>query len=60
LDNEYDWRSAATTAAADGITMTITVGWRSAEFQQRLLDDAVGGFARAARSKDPFRKRQAR
>ncbi|MGO9507463.1 MAG: M15 family metallopeptidase [Mycobacterium sp.] len=34
-------QSAATAAAADGITMTITSGWRSAEFQQRLLDNAV-------------------
>lgn len=34
-------QSAATAAAADGITMTITSGWRSVEFQQRLLDNAV-------------------
>nr|WP_235892833.1 M15 family metallopeptidase [Mycolicibacterium hodleri] len=34
-------QAAATAAAADGITMTITSGWRSPEFQQRLLDDAV-------------------
>jgi zinc D-Ala-D-Ala carboxypeptidase len=34
-------QSAATAAAADAITMTITSGWRSAEFQQRLLDNAV-------------------
>lgn len=32
---------AATAAAADGVTMTITSGWRSAAFQQQLLDDAV-------------------
>jgi zinc D-Ala-D-Ala carboxypeptidase len=43
-------QSAATAAAADGITMTITSGWRSAAFQQRLLDTAVrtyGSFAAA-------------
>jgi D-alanyl-D-alanine carboxypeptidase len=43
-------QSAATAAAADGITMTITSGWRSPEFQQRLLDNAVrtyGSFAAA-------------
>jgi LAS superfamily LD-carboxypeptidase LdcB len=34
-------QSAANTAAADGITMTVTSGWRSPEFQQQLLDDAV-------------------
>ncbi len=34
-------QSATTAAAADGITMTITSGWRSADFQQRLLDNAV-------------------
>lgn len=43
-------QSAATTAAADGISMTITSGWRSPEFQQRLLDKAVqtyGSYAAA-------------
>ena len=43
-------QSASAAAAADGITMTITSGWRSPEFQQRLLDDAVqtyGSFAAA-------------
>jgi zinc D-Ala-D-Ala carboxypeptidase len=43
-------QSAATAAQAEGITMTITSGWRSAEFQQRLLDSAVrtyGSFAAA-------------
>ncbi len=34
-------QGAATAAALDGITMTITSGWRSPEFQQRLLDNAV-------------------
>ena len=32
---------ASTAAAADGVTMTITSGWRSPEFQQQLLDDAI-------------------
>lgn len=32
---------AATAAAAAGIPMTITSGWRSPEFQQQLLDDAI-------------------
>ena len=34
-------QNAAVAAAADGVTMTITSGWRSPEFQQQLLDDAV-------------------
>jgi zinc D-Ala-D-Ala carboxypeptidase len=34
-------QNAAGAAAADGITMTISSGWRSPEFQQRLLDDAI-------------------
>jgi LAS superfamily LD-carboxypeptidase LdcB len=43
-------QNAANAAAAQGITMTVTSGWRSAEFQQSLLDDAVatyGSFAAA-------------
>jgi len=43
-------QAAATAAAADGITMTVTSGWRSPEFQERLLADAVatyGSFAAA-------------
>jgi D-alanyl-D-alanine dipeptidase len=43
-------QNAATAAAANGITMTITSGWRSPEFQQRLLDQAVqtyGSYAAA-------------
>jgi zinc D-Ala-D-Ala carboxypeptidase len=43
-------QNAATAAAADGITMTITSGWRSPEFQQQLLDKAVqtyGNYAAA-------------
>jgi len=45
-------QNAATAAAADGVTMTITSGWRSPEFQQQLLDDAVqtyGSLAAARR-----------
>jgi D-alanyl-D-alanine carboxypeptidase len=34
-------QNAATAAASDGISMTITSGWRSPEFQQRLLDKAI-------------------
>lgn len=37
-------QQAASAAAADGVTMTITSGWRSAEFQQQLLDDAVASY----------------
>jgi zinc D-Ala-D-Ala carboxypeptidase len=43
-------QNAARAAAADGITMTITSGWRSPQFQQRLLDDAIrtrGSYAAA-------------
>ncbi len=41
-------QNATTAAAADGITMTITSGWRSPEFQQRLLDDAVVNYGSMA------------
>jgi zinc D-Ala-D-Ala carboxypeptidase len=37
-------QNAATAAAANGITMTITSGWRSPEFQQRLLDNAIRAY----------------
>jgi zinc D-Ala-D-Ala carboxypeptidase len=43
-------QSAATAASADGVTMTITSGWRSPEFQQQLLDQAIqtyGSYASA-------------
>ena len=39
---------AATEAAASGITMTITSGWRSPAFQQRLLDNAVQTYGSLA------------
>jgi LAS superfamily LD-carboxypeptidase LdcB len=35
---------AADGAAADGITLGLTSGWRSPEFQQRLFDDAVAQY----------------
>lgn len=35
---------AANTAAADGITIGLTSGWRSPEFQQQLFDDAVAQY----------------
>lgn len=34
-------RTAAADAAAAGIAVVITSGWRSAEYQDRLLEDAV-------------------
>jgi zinc D-Ala-D-Ala carboxypeptidase len=37
-------QDAARKAAAEGIDMKITSGWRSKGFQQRLFDDAVGDF----------------
>jgi zinc D-Ala-D-Ala carboxypeptidase len=41
-------QQAATAASAQGITMTITSGWRSPEFQQRLLDSAVAQYGSLA------------
>jgi uncharacterized protein YcbK (DUF882 family) len=41
-------QQAATAASADGITMPITSGWRSAAFQQRLLDSAVAQYGSMA------------
>lgn len=41
-------QQAAGAAAVDGVTMTITSGWRSPEFQQQLLDDAVGTYGSMA------------
>lgn len=34
-------RKAASDAARDGVDIRVTNGWRSAAYQQRLLDDAV-------------------
>jgi hypothetical protein len=45
-------RQAATDAAADGIELDVTSGWRSPEYQERLLREAVskyGSEAEAAR-----------
>lgn len=41
-------QQATTAAAADGVTMTITSGWRSPAFQQELLDDAVATYGSLA------------
>jgi hypothetical protein len=41
-------QAAANAAAANGIHMTITSGWRSPEFQQRLLDNAVQTYGSLA------------
>jgi len=41
-------QQAASAAAADGVSMTITSGWRSPEFQQQLLDDAVATYGSLA------------
>ncbi len=41
-------QQASNAAAADGVTMTITSGWRSREFQQQLLDDAVATYGSLA------------
>lgn len=34
-------QNATTAAAAEGVYITITSGWRSAEFQRHLLEDAI-------------------
>ncbi|GAB5902152.1 M15 family metallopeptidase [Mycobacteroides chelonae] len=41
-------QDAATRAAADGVTLVITSGWRSRAFQQQLLDDAVQTYGSLA------------
>ena len=41
-------QQAATAASANGITMAVTSGWRSPEFQQRLLDNAVAQYGSLA------------
>jgi len=41
-------QQAAGAAATDGLTLTITSGWRSATFQQQLLDDAVATYGSLA------------
>jgi zinc D-Ala-D-Ala carboxypeptidase len=41
-------QNAATAAGAQGVTMTITSGWRSPGFQQQLLDQAVRTYGSMA------------
>ncbi len=45
-------QQAATAASAEGITMTITSGWRSPEFQQRLLDSAIAQYGSLAAARE--------
>ncbi|WP_228000348.1 M15 family metallopeptidase [Mycolicibacterium sp. P1-5] len=45
-------QQAASAASANGITMTITSGWRSPEFQQRLLDSAVAQYGSLAAARE--------
>ena len=45
-------QNAATAAATDGITMTVTSGWRSAAFQQRLLDEGVQTYGSLAAARE--------
>ncbi|QEN16782.1 M15 family metallopeptidase [Mycolicibacterium sp. ELW1] len=45
-------QQADSAASADGITMTITSGWRSPEFQQRLLDSAVAQYGSLAAARE--------
>jgi hypothetical protein len=41
-------RQAATDAASDDTTLTVTSGWRSPAYQERLLRDAVAEYGSAA------------
>jgi LAS superfamily LD-carboxypeptidase LdcB len=52
-------QQAADAAAAEGITMTITSGWRSPEFQQQLLDDAVATYGSIAAARQYVQTPQA-
>ncbi|AKS35346.1 M15 family metallopeptidase [Mycolicibacterium goodii] len=45
-------QNAANAAAAEGITMTVTSGWRSPQFQQKLLDDAVTTYGSVAAARE--------
>ncbi|NUT37809.1 MAG: M15 family metallopeptidase [Hamadaea sp.] len=40
-------RQAATDATDDGVTMVVNSGWRSPEYQQQLLDEAVAKYGSA-------------
>ncbi len=37
-------QEAAAAAAADGVELRVTSGWRSASYQQQLLDDAIDSY----------------
>lgn len=37
-------QNATAAAAAEGVTVTVTSGWRSPEFQQQLLDEAIATY----------------
>jgi D-alanyl-D-alanine carboxypeptidase len=52
-------QQAAGAAAAEGVTMTITSGWRSPEFQQQLLDDAVATYGSIAAARQYVQTPQA-
>lgn len=41
-------RTAATDAEETGVTFVVTSGWRSPQYQERLLQDAVGRYASEA------------
>ncbi|WP_445152695.1 M15 family metallopeptidase [Baekduia sp. Peel2402] len=41
-------RQAAADAAADGVSFVVDSGWRSADYQQHLLDEAVSKYGSAA------------
>ena len=45
-------QQAASAASGDGVTMTITSGWRSPEFQQRLLNSAVAQYGSLAAARE--------
>lgn len=45
-------QNAANAAVAEGITMTVTSGWRSPDFQQSLLDDAVQTYGSLAAARE--------
>ncbi|MGV9797261.1 M15 family metallopeptidase [Mycobacterium sp. NPDC003449] len=45
-------QNAANAASADGITMTVTSGWRSPDFQQTLLDNAVQTYGSLAAARE--------
>lgn len=41
-------RRAATTAANDGVTFVVDSGWRSRDYQEQLLNEAVGKYGSEA------------